>query len=44
MIGKMAGVSYVIQDKHPVAATGAWKEVEKSIVAIKRAQSKFWDL
>ena len=44
VIGKMTGVSYVIQDKHPVATPDAWKQAEKTIMMIKRVHSKFWDL
>ncbi len=44
VIGKMADVSYLIQDKHPVAVPEVWKQVEKTIVAVKRVHSKFWDL
>jgi len=44
VIGKMAGVSYIIQDKHPIVAPEVWRQVEKTIVSIKRAHAKFWDL
>ncbi len=44
VIGKMADVSYLIQDKHPVAVPEVWNQVEKTIVAAKRVHSKFWDL
>ena len=44
VIGKMTGVSYVIQDKHPVATSDVWKQAEKTIMMIKRTHSKFWDL
>jgi acetoin utilization deacetylase AcuC-like enzyme len=44
VIGKMAGASYLIQDKHPVVAPEVWRQVEKTIVTIKRAHAKFWDL
>ena len=44
VIGKMAGVSYLIEDKRPVATLDTWKQVEKTIMMIKRVHSKFWDL
>ncbi len=43
-IGRMAGVSYVIREKPPVAANGVRKEVEKIVAEVKRVQSSFWDL
>ncbi|RLI47643.1 histone deacetylase [Candidatus Bathyarchaeota archaeon] len=44
VIGRMAGVSYLIEDKHLVAAPEVGKQVEKTIMSIRRAHSKFWDL
>lgn len=43
-IGRMAGVSYVIREKPPVAANGVRKEVEKIMAEVKRVQSSFWNL
>lgn len=44
VIGEMAGVSYSIQDKHPVVDSQAQRQAEKTIGKVKRAQSSFWDL
>jgi acetoin utilization deacetylase AcuC-like enzyme len=43
VIGEMAGVSYLIEDKRPVGTTEVWEQVEKTIMSIRRMHSKFWD-
>jgi len=44
VIGRMAGISYTIRDKHPVATPEIRKKAEETIGEVKRTQSSFWDL
>lgn len=44
IIGRMAGISYTIQEKHPVTAPEIQRQAEKTIEKIKRTQTSFWDL
>lgn len=44
VIGRMAGISYTIRDKHPVTAHEIRRQAEKTIGDVKRTQSSFWDL
>ena len=43
-VAKMAGVSYNIQDKRPVASSRVRKRALKTIEDVKKNQSSFWDL
>lgn len=44
VIGRMAGMSYTIRDKHPIAVPEIRRQAEKTIGEVKRTQSSFWDL
>jgi len=44
VVAEMAGVSYPIQDKSPVASSPLRKQAEKVIREVKNVQSSFWNL
>jgi len=44
VIGRMAGISYTVRDKQPVAGSEIRRQAEKIIGEVKRTQSSFWDL
>ena len=44
VIAKMAGISYPIKDKQPVAGSKIQKWAKKIIEEVKSIQSSFWDL
>jgi acetoin utilization deacetylase AcuC-like enzyme len=43
-IGRMAGISYTIRDKHHFSAPDIRRQAEKTIGEVKRTQSSFWNL